>query len=145
MSYIQQSLIKDEQIVYQAKVSKWSQIRNIVFAIICFALATQYLILAVLGIFFIVTAFLNIWTTELALTNKRVIAKFGFIQRHTVEINLAKVEGLSVGQGVIGRIFNFGTVVVHGTGGSRAPIPFIDNPLQFRKETNEYLDSNTVS
>ncbi|UOO81955.1 PH domain-containing protein [Uruburuella testudinis] len=79
-------------------------------------------------------------TTELALTNKKVIAKFGFIRRSTIELNLDKVESISVEQGFIGRIFNFGSIVVRGTGGSQAPIPYIAQPLEFRRQVNALLD-----
>ena len=83
---------------------------------------------------------MNVVTTELAITNRRVIAKFGLIQRQTIELKVNKVESLSVNQGVIGRIFNFGSIVVVGTGGSNAPIPYIANPMNFRQQVNQFLD-----
>lgn len=71
--------------------------------------------------------------TELAITNKRVIAKVGLIRRKTWEINAAKVEGVEVDQSIWGRIFGYGTVTVNGTGGGIAPIRNIDDPVEFRK------------
>lgn len=68
-----------------------------------------------LGMLFWLAAWIRYATTELAFTNKRVIAKYGFISRKTVEINLAKVESMQVDQGVIGHIFNFGTLIICGT------------------------------
>jgi len=71
--------------------------------------------------------------TELAITNKRVIAKVGLIRRKTWEINAAKVEGVEVEQSIWGRIFGYGTVTVNGTGGGIAPIRNIDAPVEFRR------------
>jgi uncharacterized membrane protein YdbT with pleckstrin-like domain len=83
-----------------------------------------------------------IWysTSEFGITNKRIIAKFGFIKRTSIEIMLSKVEGLSVDQPIWGRVFGYGTIRVNGVGGTREPIPYIPNPMQFRKITQEKLD-----
>lgn len=99
------------------------------------------LLMWVIGIVFIVFAILNVMTTELALTNKRVIAKFGFIRRQTIEININRIESISVNQGFWGRIFNYGSIVVRGTGGSHAPIPYIARPMEFRQQFNDFIDN----
>jgi uncharacterized membrane protein YdbT with pleckstrin-like domain len=71
-------------------------------------------------------------TTELAVTDRRVIYKTGLIRRHTIEINRSKVETVGVNQSILGRLLGFGTIVVRGTGGSFEPISFIAEPLTFR-------------
>jgi uncharacterized membrane protein YdbT with pleckstrin-like domain len=79
---------------------------------------------------------LNGWirrlSTELAVTDRRVITKVGLIRRTTMEMNLSKVESVVVDQGILGRIFDYGTVVVKGTGGGMEPLATIDRPLDFR-------------
>jgi uncharacterized membrane protein YdbT with pleckstrin-like domain len=79
---------------------------------------------------------LNGWirrlSTELAVTDRRVITKVGLIRRTTMEMNLSKVESVVVDQGILGRILDFGTVVVKGTGGGTEPLSNIDRPLDFR-------------
>src|ERR1700730_2504323 len=52
------------------------------------------------------------WTTEIAVTDRRVIYKRGFIRRYTVEMHMDKVESIDVDQSVFGRIFDFGDVIV---------------------------------
>jgi uncharacterized membrane protein YdbT with pleckstrin-like domain len=79
-------------------------------------------------------------STEIAITNKRIIAKFGFISRRTVEINLDKVEALRVEQSVWGRFFNYGTVLISGTGSTVDPIANIADPLVFRRKFMEATD-----
>lgn len=71
-------------------------------------------------------------TTELAVTDRRVIYKSGIISRHTLEMNRSKVESVDVDQSILGRLFGFGTIIVRGTGGSLEPIRMISDPLSFR-------------
>ena len=132
MSYIDDSLIPGETVLHRARVSWWSQLGHVVLGIV--------LLVVVVGIFFLVAAWIRVRSTELAITNKRVIAKFGFIKRDTVEINLSKVEAVRVEQGFWGRMLNFGTILITGTGGSIEPIPNIADPLVFRRKFMEATD-----
>jgi uncharacterized membrane protein YdbT with pleckstrin-like domain len=77
------------------------------------------------------------WTSEFAVTNKRVIVKVGLISRRTLELNLSKVESIGVDQGIIGRIFGYGTIIIIGTGGTKERFRGIADPLGFRKAVNE--------
>ncbi len=58
------------------------------------------------------------WTTEIAVTDKRIIYKTGFINRHTEEMNMDKVSSVDVDQTFWGRIFDFGTIRIIGAGGA---------------------------
>lgn len=129
-SYIDAVLTSGEKVMYQENISWWSQLAFFIFGVV-------FLPLFGLGLLFFLGAYINYKTTELAITNKRVIAKFGFISRKTIEINLQKVESIQVEQGILGRICNYGTLVVSGAGNPQAPIPYIANPLRFRKSFME--------
>ena len=129
MSYIDDSLIEGEVLVHRARVSWWSQ-----FGLVLLGVVT---LIAVVGLVFLIWAWISVRSTELAITNRRIIAKFGFLKRHTDEINLEKVESLRVEQGVWGRILNFGTICISGSGSSVAPIPNIADPLVFRRKFME--------
>jgi uncharacterized membrane protein YdbT with pleckstrin-like domain len=129
MSYIDDSLIEGEVIIHRARVSWWSQSGHLVLGVL--------LLVVVIGLFFLAAAWVAVRSTEIAITNRRVIAKFGFIKRHTVEINLEKVEALRVEQGFFGRILNYGTIFISGAGTSVAPIPNIADPLVFRRKFME--------
>jgi uncharacterized membrane protein YdbT with pleckstrin-like domain len=78
--------------------------------------------------------------TECVLTDKRVLGKTGFISRDSLELLLAKVEGIHVKQGILGRIFDYGTVIVSGTGGSKTPFSGIARPLNFRTQVNKQIE-----
>lgn len=72
------------------------------------------------------------WTTELAITDRRVIYKAGLLSRHTLEMNRSKIESVDVDQSLLGRVLSFGTIIVRGTGGSLEPIRLVRDPLGFR-------------
>lgn len=131
-SYIESNLARDEKILDKAHVSWLSQFWYILIGILTLPMG--------IGIIFLLIAVINVWTTELAITNRRIIAKTGLIRRNTIELKVTRVESLGVDQGILGRIFNFGSITVKGTGGSNAPIPYIAKPLEFRQRVNHYLD-----
>jgi len=61
------------------------------------------------------------WITEIAVTDRRIIYKRGFINRHTEEMNMDKVASVDVDQSILGRMLDYGTIHVLGTGGSQSP------------------------
>ena len=83
-----------------------------------------------------VAAFIVEWirrqATEFVVTDHRVIYKRGLISRHTVEMNISKVETVDVEQSVLGRMLNYGTVLVRGTGQSLEPLRHVASPLALR-------------
>jgi uncharacterized membrane protein YdbT with pleckstrin-like domain len=125
-SYVDDVLINDERVMYRARISVWSLWPLILLGLV---------LLPVYGIGLLL--WLWAWTvystTELAITNKRVIAKTGLIQRRTIEMFLEKIESIQVDQSVLGRLFNFGSVVISGTGVHSAPFKSISDPLSLRK------------
>ncbi|MGH8529702.1 MAG: PH domain-containing protein [Nevskiales bacterium] len=131
-SYVDQALIAGESLVHRGHLSLWVLWPQLL-------LGTVLLVIGI-GLLFYLWAYIHYKTTELAITNKRIIAKFGFIRRDTIEINLSKVESLRVEQGIFGRILDYGTIIVSGTGSHNAPIPGVSDPMTFRKKFVEATD-----
>ena len=129
-SFVQGTLGKDEKIIVEGRVSGWALVPSIIIGIITIPLFG-------LGIIIILSAVFTYISTELAVTNKRVVAKTGFIKRSTIELNLSKVESIQVHQGLFGRILNYGSLVVSGAGNPQAPIPNIADPMSFRRLATE--------
>jgi uncharacterized membrane protein YdbT with pleckstrin-like domain len=132
-SYVEGALVKDEKIVRLGHISLWS---------LWHLLALGILLLPAfgLGLVFLVIAYVRYKTTELAITTKRVIVKHGFVRRRTIEININKVESIQVDQEILGRLFNFGTLVISGAGNPQAPVAGISDPMEFRKAFIEAQD-----
>jgi uncharacterized membrane protein YdbT with pleckstrin-like domain len=87
---------------------------------------------ALLGLLRLLGGFIRRATTEFAVTNRRVIYKFGLIRRVTFEMNLSTVESVHVAQSIFGRMLDFGRVEIRGTGSSFTPDNLISHPLTFR-------------
>lgn len=72
-------------------------------------------------------------TTEIAITNKRLVYKRGLIARQVGEISIDRIEGVNVLQTVLGRIFNYGRLAIRGMGVGEVVLPPIADPIAFRK------------
>lgn len=115
-SYVESSLITGEQIVYETKLH-W---------------ITFVSLKGILTLF--IAPLIAYYTSEFAITNKRLIIKTGLISRNTFEMNHSKIESINVIQSILGRILGYGTIVIMGTGSTREPFAAIKDPLTFRKK-----------
>jgi membrane protein YdbS with pleckstrin-like domain len=149
MRYVRRVLQPGETVVYATKLHWFVYLWAILLFIICLVLAgaaqsmsDKENISLALGIAAVIFALLALSsalrasvrraTTELAVTDQRVIYKTGLIARHTLEMNRGKVESVTVDQTPLARIFGYGTVTVRGIGSALEPIRNITDPLTFR-------------
>ena len=145
MSYVESNLTTGEQVIAYGKVHWYVYVPGaIIFLlgltlVVATGVAGWFMVLV--GAIFLIRGWIAASSTELAITNKRVIAKFGFIRRSTIELLHSKIEGFHVEQSIVGRILNFGTVIVNGTGAGKTPIPRIAAPLEFRKQALSAIES----
>ena len=84
------------------------------------------------GLILLARAWFQWWTTEIAVTDRRVIYKSGFIQRNTTEMHMDKVESVEVKQSVLGRLLDYGDVEIRGVGTGFEPLRAIAAPLELR-------------
>ncbi len=162
MSYVEKNLIPGEKLIYRTGVH-WSVLfaPAIVAAIIVapaiaiFALrdeivakgipinavdiAAAVLIVAAVAIFGYGVVKKN--ATEIAVTDRRVIIKTGMTSRRSLEIMLAKVESIGIDETLMGRMLGYGTVMIHGTGGTPEPFRKIAHPSEFRMAVQQQVDS----
>jgi len=141
MTYIEQSLLKDEKIIFSTKL------HPVVFLLPVLLLAagvflhfTGYSsIILYFALFSGIGALVNFISSEFSLTDKRVIGKTGFLRRKSVDLVLGKVESVKIDQDILGRLLNYGKVVVTGTGATQETFNNISNPLKLRSEVNSIL------
>ncbi len=136
-NYVEQNLTPGEHVIYKGQVH-WViyllPVLLISFGIPYLAIGGKSaLAIVAVGLIAGAAAYIRQATSEFVITNNRVIFKAGLISRKTVEINRTRVESVEVDQGIFGRMLNYGTVTVAGTGGTREPFSLIDNPLEFRR------------
>jgi uncharacterized membrane protein YdbT with pleckstrin-like domain len=139
MSYIQAILRPDEKLLatgYIHWIVYWPAIAVMVLAVISLivlgfgSIAGRIIFLA--AIFFAIKEWFQQWITEIAVTDRRVIVKTGLIRRHTAEMNMDKVESVTVYQPVLGRLLDFGSVQVRGTGEGLGHLDYIKSPILLR-------------
>jgi uncharacterized membrane protein YdbT with pleckstrin-like domain len=160
MGYIEDNLISGEAITYRGhlhwKVVFWPGL----FAVVLDALGIYLLwrskfgnveggtsgamaiagaVLILIGVVPLVVAQIKRASSEFAVTNKRVIVKIGLIKRDTVEMFLHKIESVSVDQNVAGRMLGYGSLALHGTGGTAETFHDIAKPLEFRRQVQEQI------
>ena len=150
MSYVEKNLMPGEVVVHRASLH-WAIylppiVIGVISLLICFRGEEAIIFGGLLFLFLFLPmsmdAFVKKKTSEFAVTDRRVIIKFGFFSRTSLEVLLTKVEGIVVDQGILGRILDFGTIIVSGTGGSKTPFPKIALPMQFRRAVHEQIEKS---
>lgn len=148
MSYIARVLQPGETVVHRTRLHwiVFAQSAVLLIAAVALAIGANFVassdlamvmliaaaLLGGVGVIVFLATLLRRLTTELAITDRRVIHKRGLIKRHTLEMNLAKVESVRVSQSILGRMLGYGEVEVRGTGSSLEPLALIADPLRFR-------------
>jgi uncharacterized membrane protein YdbT with pleckstrin-like domain len=138
MSYVDNSLIPDEQVVFRTRlhlVIFFIPILLLAIGICLFVYGVPLAAESVLAVAILwgLVKYVDYASSEFAVTNKRVIIKVGVLRRRTVEMLNTKVEAVAVNQGILGRILGYGNIVVTGTGGTNEAFNGISSPLEFRR------------
>lgn len=138
MGYIEQTLMPEENVVSEATLH-WAMFIAPGFVTFVGLLAYSGRggpILLILGLIWLGWRFLVYQSTELAVTNRRVLAKSGVLRRHCIDVQNSKVEGLTYNQGIVGRLFGYGSIFVRGTGIGMVPIPYVAAPEAFKRDVS---------
>jgi uncharacterized membrane protein YdbT with pleckstrin-like domain len=99
-------------------------------------------LLLLLAVLLFIWPYIARWSTELVITDKRLIAKYGVVSTHSIEIRFDKIETVRVTQGLVGKVLKYGDIVVTGTGSTFDPIRSIANPMAFRAALNQAMELN---
>jgi uncharacterized membrane protein YdbT with pleckstrin-like domain len=145
MRYIERVLQPGETIIHASKIYWIIYIPSVVVvlaAVVFFVEALGHpqqlfwlaLFAACVGLvfFMLFVAWFKLWTTEIDVTDRRIVYKRGLIWRLAVEMNTDKIESVDVDQSVRGRLFDCGDITIHGTGTGREPSRNIEAPLEIR-------------
>jgi len=149
MGYIEDHIMPGEQIVYKAKLHWAMFIGPVVFtglfiltmmiALISDVDVCGSFVWLFFGFMALINALITYYTTEFAVTDKRVIAKRGLVRRHSLELLLTKVESVGVDQPILGRLLNYGTITVVGTGGTKEKFKNIVDPMELRSQVHTQI------
>jgi uncharacterized membrane protein YdbT with pleckstrin-like domain len=152
MGYAERVLQPGETITYRARLHWIIYLVGMLLVVLAIALALgavalkqdtiriglmlSAVIALFLGLFQIVRAWIVAVNTEIIVTSRRVIYKTGFVSRNTVEMNLDKVESVLVQQSILGRMLDFGTVIIRGVGAGLEPVDNIAAPLELHRHVS---------
>jgi uncharacterized membrane protein YdbT with pleckstrin-like domain len=152
MGYAENNLIAGEKIVYEGqlhwRVMLGPMIGAAFFGFIGLAvsnLSGYGWLLVVIAVMSAGMGIMRIKSTEMALTNKRVLLKWGILRTRTLEVFLSKIEGISVDEPLMGRMLGYGTIVIRGTGGTHEPFANVARPLEFKRRVQTLIDSHSMA
>ena len=97
-----------------------------------------------IGLFWGFVHWVELRTSEFAVTTTRVIFKVGLVARYTTELLLSKVESIAVQQSLTGRILDYGDLTVIGTGGTREVFRRVRDPITFRNYVQQVSTTQGV-
>ena len=151
VNYVDANLMPEEVVIYRTRLH-WILFAGPVLATVVLAAlwsamssadyvsdagTSVFLVIAVLfGIAFL-AGYIEYRSSEFAVTNQRVLFKVGFLRHRSIEILLAKVEALTVDQPLLGRILDYGSITIGGTGGTQERFNRIRAPHDFRRTVQE--------
>jgi uncharacterized membrane protein YdbT with pleckstrin-like domain len=154
MGYVDNNLLNGEVVTYRARLH-WMIFAGasilMMFGVLCGVICAVAIpheagmaapMCAIFVLVFSVpfmAAYSRFVSSEFAITDRRVVIKVGLLRRRTVELLLGKVETIGVDQGIFGRLFDYGTIIVTGTGGTKEPFKGISKPLEFRRQVQSRL------
>jgi uncharacterized membrane protein YdbT with pleckstrin-like domain len=152
MSYIDETLGRDEALHYRARfpaiyyVGAWLLL--IVFAAAGVILALNDfgwpgLAVGLVGLVLFLSTMLPIWATEIGVTTQRFIYKRGLVWRSSQELQLRSIEEVNLDQSLLGRLFNFGRVALHGTGVGDIKLPLLAEPVVLQRAVQEAIGALT--
>jgi uncharacterized membrane protein YdbT with pleckstrin-like domain len=150
VGYVERHLLASEQVVYKTRLHWVLFLKPALLFLGGVALAVVlrqvqdppwlWMIgaaVALIGLVWGLVHYVELMTSEFAVTSSRLIMKVGLISRYTTELLLAKVETIGVHQGLMGRLLGYGDLIVTGTGGAREVFRRVRDPIGFRSHVQQ--------
>ena len=148
----------EETVLKRTGITLTEDERLVTFGVIHGAIYWKGVAVFILGLLLLPTLFMNVgfllmfvgavmlgfaWVTRrflvLAASDKRVFVRSGVVYADMIELRYSQIESIELGMTPIGQIFNYGNVIISGTGQRRIMVPFISNAIDFRTRVNDIL------
>ena len=142
---IEKILVNGEEVILRADLHGaiyWKSVAVLIVALLLtlFLQIPQLgILIGIVGVIMLCIAILTKHFLLLAITNKRVLARYGLLQMDVVDIRLSKIESIDLEHMLPGHIFGYANVVVMGTGQRLIRVPYIRNSDAFRRYYNEMV------
>jgi uncharacterized membrane protein YdbT with pleckstrin-like domain len=150
MSYIDSNLMPGEQVIYRTRRHFMLTLGTpLTIAAGCAVMATVLFyyqwtragwLFVCLGLLEVLHGAIVHRSSEFSVTNRRVMIKMGVLTTKSWELLLPKIEGIQIEQSFAGRLNDFGSIIVTGTGGSKDVFEGIAHPFGFRQAIDEQIE-----
>jgi len=162
MSYIKTKIVGASEVKAHARVSRWVFFDDVILAIITGGVLvlgiiadTSYnpiifdriklflfigLILVALTVLDIIKEFFKVCSTEIALTDNRIIGKTGTISVDILDSQLESYDAIQIKISLVDRIIGTGKVIIFTHGHNKHIYRRIKKPLDFQKAVNNMID-----
>lgn len=153
-NYIEKNLIDNEKVIIFAKINSLILILPKLIIPIFFIIALfntdfsnpnigyqieiLYLIIIVISSLSLIKTIIDVLTTELGTTNKRVIGKKGLFKTISLDAPLNKINDIEITQNLLGKIFKYSTIQI-STSSSKYYFRYIKNANDFKNQTINLL------
>lgn len=154
MSYIDGNLLQGERVVYRTRLHWLLFMGPVLFIVIVLLPASWFLasgswssyawIPLALSVLILIATFIKRQSSDFAVTDKRVMMKVGVFHTRSIELLLGKIEAIAVEQSLLGRIFDYGDIVITGSGGTKEAFSKIQSPLEFRRAVQTMTETPTM-
>lgn len=122
MSYVDGVLVQGEAVEYEARISWVGYLPGVLF-----------LVIPPLGFALLIMQWAKRATTEAVITDRRLIFKTGLVSRNAIDVDRGRIETVTLRQSILGRMLDYGTVTVHGTGIGEIVLSEVDDPVELRR------------
>ncbi|WP_461452015.1 PH domain-containing protein [Mucilaginibacter sp.] len=159
MTFIEKNLANNEKIVYKAQLHWWIYGKSVLLfilglIIVIYGSTSGFSpaakegvkvvggLLILISIIGLISAYTRSSSSEFAVTNRRIMMKTGIANRRLIELQLNRSEGLVIDQGIIGRIFNYGTIIIRSGGTMEEIFSPVADPYEFKRQINNAIEGS---
>ena len=148
MEYAESNLWPGEIVIHQAKPHRAMLLDPfgvLILLAVLLSLATIYVggrsveyLVCIAGLMFLwvikrlIGTIIAFFTTEVVLTNQRIIVKTGLIRPYPILFPLSEVKSIVVDQSILSHYLNYGSITVIGKDRTRKTIRGIAEPMKLR-------------
>ncbi len=136
----------NQHVVYQARLHWILFVWPALFFLVGLWISFSFVSLREVGIFIILIAIawgFLMWLTyqfsSLTIKEKQVILRSGVLVRQTIDIPLSKIESIDIRQSILGSLFQYGSLLITGTGGTRQWMGYVAKPLTCRRHIEQLM------
>ena len=97
------------------------------------------ILLTVFAVVWFIVSWITYQYSSLTIKKNQVILRTGFLVRQTIDLPMAKIESIDIRQTVGGTIFQYGMLMITGTGGTKNSINYLGHPLTCRRYIEQMI------